>query len=96
MLRLSPTVAFALVLVIGLQMAACLASGDCIQFHVGRSVISAGSAYDCDGCGCCHLHIGFQFAPPPRPFAPVEPLQAHEQPSLCAQARPVPYRPPRS
>jgi len=42
MMRLSTPVALALTLVIGLQMAACLSSGDCLQFHMGCNAVSGG------------------------------------------------------
>ena len=94
--QLPSIVVLALILVMGFQMAACLASGDCFQFHTGRGAISADLAYDCDGCGCCHLHFGFRLAPPVRPSAPIEFLQQRQEPAVCAQARSVSHRPPRS
>ena len=94
--RLSTTVAFALILAIGLQMAVCLASGDCIRLRTGRSAVSADSVSDCDGCGCCHPHIGFRFAALLQPSAAVEFVQPPQQAALHAEARPVPYFPPRS
>ena len=63
--RLSPAVAFVLMLVIGLQMAACLASGDCSSFAAGNKLTSSAALSDCDGCGCCGPSPGW---PPPHRF----------------------------
>jgi hypothetical protein len=94
--RFSFIVALLVVLVIGLQMAACLASGDCLSSSAGFDVASPASPSDCDGCGCCHLHLGFELMPPSPPWALTEFLQPPGPARAAMQAPQIPFRPPRA
>ena len=96
MTRFAPIVALLVVAVIGLQMAACLASGDCLRFASGVGLAGSESPSDCDGCGCCHLHIGFEFIPPSPPGVLNELVPTAEPANFALQTFEAPYRPPRS
>jgi len=94
--RFSPFFAIVLVLLIGCQMAACIASGDCTRLITGYQLTSSDPPSDCDGCGCCHLHLGFQLAPPSDPGILSEFVLAAGEISLPLQPLQAPFLPPRT
>jgi len=94
--RLLPHIALLLVFVIGFQIAGCLASGDCFHLSTGVGLIAQDFASDCDGCGCCHLHTGFEFIPPVPPWALNEFVPAMGPANAPMQTVQAPFLPPRS